>query len=163
MEFTHVNLTINGSRETGWSISGPETFALKEHIKSAGGKWETATRTWRISAGTDCSALWKHLTALSVERAASVEAIVAARRGAQKARVTKTKKCPAAETPEIKKQRVLAALEIKAKTGKYHWVCCEQCEVINWEKGYTSCLAHAEDYGLWKQTFRIFGVIYTGD
>ena len=157
MEFAHVKLTIGGSAEFGWTISGPETFALREQIKSVGGKWVATTKTWVILAGSDVEPLWGHLRELSNGRVAAVTARATASKKPRKPRSSSVK------TAEAKKKLVLEALDIKANTGRYYWVCCEECEVIDWELGHTSCKVHAIDYGLWKQTFRIMGVIYTGD
>ena len=47
-------------------------------------------------------------------------------------------------------------------TGKYSWVCCEQCEIVDLKKGHSSCRAHAHWDGQSWCCFRVFGSLYTG-
>jgi hypothetical protein len=64
---------------------------------------------------------------------------------------------------EAERLRILACLEQKEKTGAYHWICCEKCEVIDWGRQHTSCQACAVWGGQSWNTFRVRGSIFTGD
>lgn len=153
--FPYIKLTIAGDAAQGWAISGYDTYALKEHIKKAGGKWIAETKTWAIPAecAANMPAFYAELKVVSDARRIQYKINVAA----------KKERVRLANTPEAKKQRVLDALAIKAKTGQYYWICCEQCEVIDWARAHTSCNACAVDCGLYKNTFRVRGNIFTGD
>jgi len=151
--FPYIKLLIAGSAEQGWSISGYDTYALKEHIKAAGGKWQAATKTWAIPAKQDIEPFYATLKAVSDGRRAQRKIDA----DAEKERIR------LANTPEAQKQRVLEALTIKAKTGQYYWICCEECVVIDWKRAHTTCDACAVDCGPWKNSFRVRGSIYTGD
>jgi hypothetical protein len=155
--FPYIKLQIAGDAEQGWSIGGYDTYALKDHIKKAGGKWQPKTKTWSVpataTAASSMDAFYAELKSISENRRAERKVAAAA----EKERVR------LANTPEAKKQRVLDALAIKAKTGQYYWICCEECEVIDWHLAHTSCKACAVDCGLYKNTFRVRGAIFTGD
>ena len=64
------------------------------------------------------------------------------------------------------KAKVLWALAEKKRTPEgartYYFVCCEQCEVIDWRHAHTSCRAHAEWDGQSWNCFRVRGSIFTG-
>jgi hypothetical protein len=64
---------------------------------------------------------------------------------------------------KLKKKKVMDALEQKAKDGSFHWVCCEQCEVLCWGKKITVCDTHREWGGQSWNRMRINGRLYTGD
>ena len=116
--FPFIKLQIAGDATQGWSIGGYDTYALKDHIKKAGGKWQPKTKTWSIAAAADAAAMdtfYAELKGISDNRRA--ERKVAAAATKERVRL--------ANTPEAKKQRVLDALAIKAKTGQYYWICCE--------------------------------------
>ena len=151
--FPYVKLTIAGDAEQGWVVAGYDTYSLKEHIKAAGGKWQAETKTWAIPATASIEAFYATLKSISDDRRAQRKIDAAA----EKERIR------LANTPEAQKQRVLEALAIKAKTGQYYWICCEHCVVIDWVRAHTSCDACAVDCGLYKNTFRVRGNIYTGD
>jgi hypothetical protein len=151
--FPYIKLLIAGDAEQGWALSGYDTYALKEQIKKAGGKWQPATKTWAIPPSAAFEPFYAELKVLSDDRRAQRKIDAAA----EKERIR------LANTPEAQKQRVLEALAIKAKTGQYYWICCEQCVVIDWARAHTSCDACAVDCGLYKNAFRVRGNIYTGD
>ena len=145
------------TNDTHLIISG-DTFHLrnylKEHLKAI---WNNEKKFWIIPIGLDSASLRNELEtkAASAYRAAR-EAEAAERK----------KKRDFAKSPEGKKAAeeekrtfFLNALKMKAKTGAYHWICCESCEVIDWRRQHTSCDVHAED----GNTFRVRGALYTGD
>ena len=151
--FPYIKLQIAGDAEQGWAIIGYDTYALKDIIKKAGGKWNPETKTWSIPPTAAIEPFYAELKAISDGRRAQRKIDAAAAQ----------ERIRLANTPEAKKQRVLDALAIKAKTGQYYWICCEECEVIDWQRAHTSCKACAVDCGLYKNTFRVRGNIFTGD
>jgi hypothetical protein len=162
MEFkqvTHVKLygTKDGAKLT---LSGYDTFALKDAIKASGGKWSAETKTWVINTPTDIQPLITACNALSTQRSQEAKD----KRTANKAQREFDR------TPEgqaiikaSQKAKVMAALAEKAKTGAYHWICCEHCEVIDWGRQHTSCTPCGVFDGQSLNTFRVRGSIYTGD
>jgi len=124
------------SSPTGLTVSGT-TFAIKEDLKNLGGKWEPDTKSWLLSPALDTLATRTSLQLKLKEQKA--ERLYAA-------------------SPEGKRKQVLAALEHK-KGGHYHWICCEECEVIDWQRQHTACRVHSHD----GNTFRVRGNIYTGN
>lgn len=141
-------------------ISG-KTFYAKEAIKSVGGKWDTIKNHWTLPVHIDSLMLRKDLEgkALAFEKA-------------EKTRMREEKKVARAYAispegiAEAKKRQhdlILACLEEKKKTGAYHWICCDQCEVVDWQRQHTNCNACAVDCGLYKNSFRVRGSIFTGD
>lgn len=60
-------------------------------------------------------------------------------------------------SPEGKKARVIEAL--RANSPIYHWICCEHCEVISWDRMTAYCMKHADG----GNAFRVRGHIWTGD
>lgn len=154
----------------GWVVSG-STFAMKEHIKAVGGKWQADTRTWFIDLANDISPL---LEAKAADEAARAAATLKAKveRKAQRAfdatpegiEAKRVKMMAArAAAAEKAKAQVLWALAEKARgVAGYHWICCESCEVIDWKRQHTSC----RPCGVWDgqswNTFRVRGSIFTG-
>lgn len=147
----HVKLTITDV-SMGFAVAGTDTFALKDHIKASGGKWQPGTKTWLVpSAGLE--PLQKAAQSLSDERTMSRKS------NRISAKVQREfEKTPEGQKEKAlkEKQKVLRALTLK---GIYHWICCDQCTVLDWQRGYTSCQAHAID----GNSFRVRGALYTGD
>ena len=155
-----IKLNIVKTAGGAANITGYDTFALKEAIKRCGGRWEAASKTWIVPPPCDLAPLEEEMRLLGETRKAEAKA-ERERRKAERA---------FAATPEGKaaakaaaRQRVLACLAEKAKTGAYHWICCEKCEVIDWQRQHTSCWDCGDDKGLWRDCFRVRGRIYTGD
>ena len=148
-KFVSLNAT---KKDDAWVISGNDTFALKETIKSMGGKWDPTTKAWSVIAD-DLTTLSEAAKTLGESRAAEKKAAkeYALSPEGINARI------------EAEKARIAACLAEKARTGAYHWICCDKCTVIDWIRQHTSCDACAVDCGLYKNTFRVRGRIYTGD
>ena len=141
-------------------ISG-KTFYAKEAIKAEGGRWDSSTSSWTLPVHLDSEMLRKDLTE---------KAVTAEKETKKKEKDAKAQERAYARTPEgiaaakeAQRLRVLDCLEQKKKTGAYYWICCEKCEVIDWQRMFTSCDACAVDCGLYKNTFRVRGSIFTGD
>ena len=136
-------------------ISG-KTFYAKEAIKSAGGKWDAAARCWTISTSVNSETL--------------KELEDAAKEGVKKEKEEKKAEAAFARSPEgiAKRQeeerlKILDCLEQKKKDGSFHWICCEQCVVVDWGRQHTSCKACADWSGQSWNSFCVRGRRYTGD
>ena len=132
-------------------VSG-KTFPIKECLKALGGVWNSPN--WILPLKADSPLTRANLVencrrALLEEKEAS-----AAAAAAEKAHLAYL------ASPEAVKN----ALKAKAAgSPSYHWICCEQCVVINWVKQHTSCQACGQDNGTWKETFFVRGRLRTGD
>jgi len=146
----HVKLTVT-EVPTGFSVAGTDTFALKEQIKAAGGKWQSGTKTWLLpSAGLE--PLQKAVKTLSDERTTEKKA----------QRLLAKEQREFDKSPEgqvLKAQKAKEQVQQALKTGAYHWICCDQCKVLDWTSAHTSCQVHAVD----GNSFRVRGAVYTGD
>ena len=147
---TDANLIISG-----------KTFYAKDAIKAVGGKWDPSIYSWTLPVHIDSEMLRKDL----LEKAGATEKAEKKKEKDAKASARAYAISPEgiAEAKAAAKARVLWALEQKKKDGSYHWICCEQCEVIDWGRQHTSCMACAEWGGQSWNTFRVRGSIYTGD
>lgn len=132
-------------------VSG-KTFYAKEAIKTLGGKWDPVMSHWLLPAHLDSEMLRKDLQ----EKATSIEK-------ENKAKEKAKRKADRAGDPLTERQKILACLEEKKKTGAYHWICCEKCEVIDWARKHTSCRACADWDGQSWNSFCVNGRRYTGD
>jgi len=155
---------------TGWTVSG-STFDMKEHIKAAGGKWQPDTRTWFIDSTKSIASLLQAKADDEASRAAA-QVKVKAERKAQRAFDATPE---GVEANRVKREALAAAARAKAKAqvlwalgekargvAGYHWICCEECEVIDWKRQHTAC----RPCGVWDgqswNTFRVRGSIFTG-
>ena len=163
MEFKQVkHVKLYGSAvDNKLTLSGYDTFALKDAIKAVGGNWQKDTKTWVIVTPTDLSPLIS--AALSLSQLRDQEA--------KDKRIAAKAKREFDATPEgqaeIKaaaKVLVLNALIAKNKGNhSYHWICCEHCIVIDWARQHTSCKPCGSFDGQSWNTFRVRGSIFTGD
>jgi len=169
-------LSIIKGGDGSHTITGKDTYELKEAIKRCGGKWAPLTMSWVVPADRSLAPLEAAMQALKEMRDAEAEAKRAADEEFRKtaealagralkkaelkaARATaKLEKAAAAE-----KERVKACLVEKAKTGAYWWICCENCRVVDWYKMHTYCWDCGSDEGLYRNCFRVRGSIFTGD
>ena len=150
IKFVKLTVTL---QEGGYAVAGTDTFELKGQIKAAGGKWSPTTKSWVIPhASIDIM----REVAESLSEARQTEKKVCKERKAQM-------KASDTAIAQKAKDAVLDALEKKKATGEYSWICCEKCIVIDWARQHTSCDACAKDNGLYKDTFRVRGLLYTGD
>lgn len=160
---------ITISREATQLILSGKTFDAKEAIKAFGGKWNPARRVWTLPLEADSDELRAHLGARTMAEqetaedamkaaaaaaVAAVEAVFEAQRAKAAKQAAKLERQRAAE-----KERVRLCVE----SGNYWWICCENCEVIDWNKRHTSCRVHAHWDGQSWCTFRINGALYTGN
>jgi hypothetical protein len=161
-------MAIRLTREETQLVVSGKTFEVKETIKSLGGKWDAARRSWTLPLALDTDETRIRLGALTRQQEEVAEAAVAAWReevlAAEKERRAKAAK------KEEKRRAALAAKNLELvkwcladTSGKYSWVCCENCEIVDLKKGHTSCRAHAHWDGQSWCSFRVFGSVYTGN
>lgn len=124
------------------AITG-KTFPIKENIKAIGGLWNPKAGQWEIPIANDTPQMRAELSALVKE-------------------AMKAQRLPKVAPPTNELMRW--ALASKAsKKGDFHWICCEMCHVMDWERRHTSCMVHSHSDGQSPNTFRINGKLYTGD
>lgn len=142
------------------TITGYDTYDLKEVIKSCGGKWAPLTKSWVVMEGKDLGLLETAISELKAKRSSEAK---------EKRDKLKAERAFAAteEGRALAKAKALAHVKAclveKAKTGAYHWICCEKCEVIDWQRQHTSCWDCGSDNGQSRNCFRVRGRLYTGD
>jgi len=127
---------------------GGKTFNIKDRLKEVGGRWNPQKSIWSIPTASDTPELREELEALATQKKKEEDA------AKKEARIY-------AKSPEGKvaaaaaeKQRIKAAV-VAGST----WICCENCEVIDWIKQHTYCQACGVD----GNSFRVRGNIRTGD
>lgn len=132
---------------TNLNIAG-KTFPIKELLKTLDARWDPSILQWTLPIHLDSEHLRNTLTQ-KLEDNIVIE------------KVEKKKAIEFARSPEgiamVKNQ-----IEEKRKTGAYHWICCDECEVIDWRRQHTSCKACAEFDGQSWNSFRVSGRLYTG-
>jgi hypothetical protein len=153
--------------ETQLVISG-KTFDVKDTIKSLGGKWDAARRIWTLPLELDTEETRARLGALTKQQEEVAEAAVAVWREAvlkaeKEGRAAAIKRAEKRRAAADAKNLELVKWCLADTSGKYSWVCCDKCEIIDLEKGHSSCRAHAHWDGQSWCSFRIFGSLYTGN
>ena len=157
--------------ETQLIVSG-KTFDAKETIKALGGKWDPKRRVWTLPLAMDTEDTRVRLGIMSVEEKRQQEERLEGIRQAVRAHAEileaerREKLSKKAEKERIKASaanRALVQQCLADTTGKYSWVCCDKCEIVDFRKGQTSCSAHAHWDGQSWCSFRIFGLVYTGN
>ena len=155
----HVKL-YSTSIDNKLVLYGYDTFALKDAIKACGAKWNQESKTWVITDPTDLSPLISAASTLSTQRTQEAKD---KREAAKAQRAFDLTPEGQAAIQAKAKALVLSALAEKAKTGAYHWICCEDCVVIDWSRQHTSCKPCGSFDGQSLNTFRVRGRLYTGD
>jgi len=129
--------------DEGIVVTG-KTYDVKDVLKSAGASWEPISSGWIFRGKRDLE-----------ELLGSIREDVLAATLATKSRAQAEKDHRKwLKTPEGKKYLVQQALQ----QGVY-WICCEDCEVVDWSRQTTNCQKHSEG----GNAFRVRGCIYTGD
>jgi hypothetical protein len=157
-------------------VSG-HTFPIREKIKGLGGRWNPVARWWilpfelqedevRTSLGMLTEAEEEHVRDRARNQEDEEHCV---RRATVKKQVKVAREEEAAKRAE-KRRAALAAKNLELvkscladTSGKYSWVCCEQCEIVDLKKGHISCRAHAHWDGQSWCSFRVFGSVYTGN
>jgi hypothetical protein len=150
-------MAIHVKREETQIVLTGKTFDVKEKIKSLGGKWDPDRRVWTLPLAMDTDELRTQLGALTqAEEARVVATVEVVEPRAVSGGQARVKRSKAAKNLELVKWCLADT------TGKYSWVCCEQCEIVDLKKGHSSCRAHAHWDGQSWCSFRVFGSLYTG-
>jgi len=150
-------MAIHVRREENQIVLTGKTFDVKEKIKSLGGKWDPDRRVWTLPLAMDTDELRTQLGALTqAEEARLVATVKVVEPRAVSGGQARMKRSKAAKNLELVKWCLADT------TGKYSWVCCEQCEIVDLKKGHSSCRAHAHWDGQSWCCFRVFGSLYTG-
>ena len=147
------------NREETQIVLTGKTFDVKEKIKGLGGKWDPNRRLWTLPLSMDTDEVRTQLGALSQgeeERIMAVTTLLERRARAASLKHSRAVAKAAAKNLELVKWCLADT------TGKYSWVCCEQCEIVDLKKGHSSCRAHAHWDGQSWCSSRIFGSLYTG-
>jgi hypothetical protein len=132
-----------------------KSFYVKDRLKKAGARWNPALGVWTLKAAAATQELLAELNTLA-------DTAIKAEKDAEK----KQKDDEAArqafyKTPEGKEQW-WAQIEKLKKTpagAAYFFICCKECEVIDWNRQHTSC----EACGVDGNTFFVRGRLRTGD
>jgi len=150
-------MAIHVKREETQIVLTGKTFDVKEKIKSLGGKWDPDRRVWTLPLAMDTDELRTQLGALTqAEEARLVATVEVVEPRAVSGGQARMKRSKAAKNLELVKWCLADT------TGKYSWVCCDQCEIVDLKKGHSSCRAHAHWDGQSWCCFRVFGSLYTG-
>ena len=134
-----------------------KTFPIKDSLKALGARWDPTVSAWTLPAHLDSEHLRSDLNN-KLKEIAAVE-----RAEKKKAAAYAASPEGIAEAKEKQRNLIIACLEEKKKTGAYHWICCEKCEVIDWARKHTSCRACADWDGQSWNSFCVNGRRYTGD
>lgn len=137
-----------------------KAFYIKEYLKSHGGTWNPLLRCWRLHSSLDTLSFRTDL----VNR---VKEII--RKERERSMAEAKEKQLWTMSPEGIAERKLETknfikncLAKKSLGEGYHWICCEECEVIDWSRQHTKCDACAGD-DIFKNNFFVRGSLYTGD
>ena len=142
-------------------IIGGKTFYAKESIKALGGKWDSHSVSWTLPIEIDTENLRRELEEASTSAKKAIKKKGKEERKAQKAYEASPEGIDAAA--DAKRETVRRCFEEKQATGAYWWLCCWECEVVDWKRHHTSCMKCAEWDGYSWNSFRINGSIFTGD
>jgi len=123
-----------------------KTFHAKEHLKALGGKYSNGT--WSLPLNADTPQNRTDLEAIATEQMTAEKAARAAERAYAKS----------PEGIQAARDAEKAAVKAAFEAGTY-WICCENCEVVDWNKKHTYCLPCGYD----GNGFRKAGALYTGD
>ena len=161
-------MAIHLTREQTQLVVTGKTFEVKETIKELGGRWDAVRRIWTLPLDKDTEETRTRLGALTKQQEEVAEAAVAAwreevLRAEAETRAKRVKKEEKRRATAAAKNLELVKWCLADTSGKYSWVCCEQCEIVDFHKGHTSCRAHAHWDGQSWCSFRIFGSLYTGN
>lgn len=131
-----------------------KTFYVKEELKKVGARWNV--NTWTIKAELATEEFLAQLNAMAHE-CITAEKAVEKKKLAETAALQAFYKTPAGkeqwwkEIEEMKKTTVGAVM--------YQFICCKDCEVIDWGRQHTNC----NTCGVDGNTFFVRGRLRTGD
>ena len=157
---------ITFRREASQLVLTGKTFDVKESIKGLGGKWNPFRRVWTLPLEADTDEVRAYLGAFTraeEETAEEAMKVAAAAAVAAVEAVFEAQHAKAAAKRERMRKSEKVRVRRSLESGGYPWICCENCEVIDWVKRHTSCRVHAHWDGQSWCTFRINGSLYTGN
>jgi hypothetical protein len=162
-------MSVYFKREETQLIVVGKTFPVKEKIRGLGGRWDPVRGVWTLPLDLDTDEARIHVGALTkadearpaTERMANTRAAAEAMKEERQAKVAKKEEKRRANAAA--KNLELVKWCLADTSGKYSWVCCEKCEILDLKKGHISCRAHAHWDGQSWCSFRIFGSLYTGN
>jgi hypothetical protein len=133
-----------------------KSFYVKERLKKAGARWNPAAGVWTLKAHFATKELLTELNALA-------DSAIKAQKDAEKKKQKEAIELAAFyKTPEGKEKQWNDIQEIRKTPGceaAYQFICCKECEVIDWNRQHTSCDACGVD----GNTFFVRGRLRTGD
>ena len=138
------------STDDGVMISG-KTFIIKDRLKEIA-HWVPKVSLWKLPPWNDFPERREELEALATQKLAEEKAANKAAR--LYAKSPEGKAAAAAAEKEL-----ILKIVAEKKAGKYHWICCENCEVIDWDRHHASCSSCGHD----GNTFFVNGMLRTGD
>ena len=128
-----------------------KTFHVKDLLKEMGAKWVPAEMAWILPIEKDSPDFRANLLLMAKDGAKFEK---------EKKKAEEAERLRYMYSPEA----VKAALKAKeAGDHSLHWICCDQCKVLDWFKQHTSCQACGHDNGTYKETFFVRGRLRTGD
>jgi len=133
-----------------------KSFYVKERLKKAGARWNPAAGVWTLKAHFATKELLTELNALAHS------AIKAQKDAEEKKQKEAIELAAFYKTPEGKEKQWNDIQEIRKTPGceaAYQFICCKECEVIDWNRQHTSCDACGVD----GNTFFVRGRLRTGD
>jgi hypothetical protein len=133
-----------------------KAFYVKERLKKAGARWNPAASVWTLKAEAATQELLAELNTLAT-------VALKAEKDSEKKKQKEAEALAAYyKTPEGKEKQWKDILEIRKTPGgeaAYFFICCKECEVIDWARQHTSCDA----CGIDGNTFFVRGRLRTGD
>ena len=153
-----MNALNFASSEKGIVVTG-KTFDVKDILKAHGASWDSHGNAWVFRGKTD-------VEAVRILVVAEIEAAAAAKKAARKVELAAAKahrewlKTPEGRAHALAEER---ARVVAARAAGAHWICCDACNVIDWGRQHTSCTVCAHWDGQSFSSFRVRGMVYTGD
>ena len=129
-----------------------KTFDIKDTIKGHGGRWDTLTQSWYVPIEKDSAEFRSSLLDL-------LSSAVKAEKDKKEAERAYSRSPEGIAAAKANERAIIKRLVSQGSS----WICCENCIVIDWARQHTACDACAQNEGLYKNSFRVRGMIYTGD
>lgn len=131
-----------------------KTFYVKEELKKVGARWNV--NTWTIKAEVATEEFLAQLNAMAHD------CITAEKAAEKKKRQDEVALAAFYMTPEGREKQWNDIQELRKTTvgaAMYQFICCKDCEVIDWARQHTNCNACGVD----GNTFFVRGRLRTGD
>jgi hypothetical protein len=139
-------------------LVGGKTFYVKDIIRMVGGKWQPSSSSWAVPFYLDNEGFRETLQKDAETAYKAIKKKEREERRAQRDYENSPEGMAAASSAE--REKVRRCFEQKTV---YYWICCADCNVIDWHKQHTSCMKCAEWDGYSWNSFRVRGSIFTGD